>query len=73
MTPAEMKKKELSRLVKRSNALRKEWDRIKDDESATPAQRVAVLADIHSTATQFYWVKAMTPKQVAKCYAENNA
>ena len=66
MTYIEIKKHTLAELTKRHEALTQEWDKVKDDESATPAQRVAVLADLHATATQFWTVKKMTAKKVAE-------
>lgn len=66
MTYIEIKKHTLAELTKRHEALTQEWDKVKDDASATPAQRVAVLADLHATATQFWTVKKMTAKKVAE-------
>lgn len=36
MTPNEMKKQMLAELTKRHEALTQEWDKVKDDASATP-------------------------------------
>lgn len=64
MTYIEIKEQTLAELTKRHEALTQEWDKVKDDASATPAQRVAVLADLHATATQFWTVKKMSAKKV---------
>lgn len=64
MTYNEIKAQTLAELTKRHEALRKEWDNADLNESVTPAKRVAILADLHATATQFWKVKKMSAKKV---------
>lgn len=73
MTNEEIKDKALNALALRSDALHKEWSKAMLDESATPAHRVAVLADIHITATEFWTIKKMSAEKAVKRLSKNIA
>jgi hypothetical protein len=73
MTPAEIKKQTLARIAQRSDALHKEWCNDYLNPNSTEQSRFKLLVEIQKAANEYFWVKKMSPEQVAKIAAQNAA